>query len=242
MHKNEKQAVALINALHDYPEMPWPLQKLHGRALVWYTCRALFMPQINEVILLLPSRWHESFKQVLGPKVTYWVLEDVRDFGQAILQAEDHFKNSQGDILLADARQPLLPPDFIRALMRYPLPPEAVACIPSVSRPAQTDGYWGMELNEQGHVVRICSREENIETPQYTALPWRFEWDCLQRALYQVENARGERPLHSVIEKVLDNGFIVTSIPWDNPQVVLTVNNPQEYLIAEKFVTHAGES
>ncbi len=188
-----------------------------GRTLLQRVLDDLRAEQVPRTGLLVDERQKHLLQRGTSVAVEWLTVADSTDFGRSILLAEDWFKGFEGDVLLLDGARGAPDRLLIQQLKQCVRSERQVACIPVCGAEEAPDGWW-VYRDADGRITGVAETKQG-ESPrgEKTIFPWRFDWDCLQRALYQVGDRDGRHPLSALIEKVTDNGFEVGEIRYHAP-------------------------
>lgn len=207
------------------------LKSFNGKPVISRLLQALQIPGIEAIGLLLMEKQKQMLQTVVPDSIDWLIFASVSDFGQSVLWAEDWFKGFEGNVVLILAGLPFIDAPTIRALIQCQSNGNSVGCLPLVStKPIGQN--WQVEMDNYGKIRRLNELEPNKKGQTFTAFPWCVEWDCLQRALYQVGTQQGTYPLRDIVEKATDNGFEVDGIPLkdEKPFWKLSLENENEIL------------
>lgn len=209
----------------------WPLMKMEGIPVLRHMLNALALPELEKVGLMVSPENKKIFEPFANDQVELMASEES-DFAQAILMAEDWFDHFEGNVLLLTADLPFISSKLITQLLRCLHSEQAVGCLLTArSDRAQID-QARIIRDADGHIRRLQIFDRPLMQSdkffELTGYPYLFQWDCLQRALYQVlykqENAR----LTDIVEKVTDNGFLVKNISVRTAQPLLRIHSAQD--------------
>ena len=226
-NKTQEKARALIWVENE----SLALKSFKGKPVISRLLQALQIPEIEAIGLLATEKQKQMLQKVVSDSIDWLIVDSVSDFGQSVLWAEDWFKGFEGNVVLSPAGLPFMDKPTIRALIQCQNNGNSVGCLPLVStKPIGQN--WQVEMDDDGKIRRLNEFEPNKKIQTFTAFPWCFEWDCLQRALYQVGTQHGTYPLQDIVEKAMDNGFEVAGITFKDeaPFLKLTLENEKEIL------------
>ncbi len=226
-NKTQEKARALIWVENE----SLALKSFKGKPVISRSLQALQIPEIEAIGLLATEKQKQMLQTVVPDSIEWLIVDSVSDFGQSVLWAEDWFKGFEGNVVLSPAGLPFMDKPTIRALIQCQNNGNSVGCLPLVStKPIGQN--WQVEMDDDGKIRRLNELEPNKKIQTFTAFPWCFEWDCLQRSLYQVGTQQGTYPLQDIVEKATDNGFEVAGITFkdETPFLKLTLENEKEIL------------
>jgi len=227
---NAEKVAAIIWAADHEADAAVYRASVFGQALLAGIVAELRAAGVQRIGIIATAPVKAELSGRIDAKVTWLPDEQSLDFGQAIIQTEDWLKGFEGDILLVDGTSPFVDRWLFLRLWEGLKGEAMVGCLP-VAKLRGEGQYDRIIRNSEGQIVSVLPAKEvpqHISGNEITGLPYCFEWDCLQRALYQVETPDGRRPLQAVVEKVTDNGFRVNSLPLKNFLPLVKARSEQE--------------
>jgi bifunctional N-acetylglucosamine-1-phosphate-uridyltransferase/glucosamine-1-phosphate-acetyltransferase GlmU-like protein len=92
-----------------------------------------------------------------------------------------------------------------------------------------------------GNIRRLQVFSEPVDKQnaalEITGFPYLFEWDCLQRALYQILHKQQNPQLTDIVEKITDNGFVVEGLDIENDLPLFRTLDNKSLEKARKILT-----
>ncbi len=218
----------------------WPLMKIGGISVLQRILNALTVPQLEKIGLLVSAQNKAEFEPAVDHRL-HLILTDELDFARAIIMAEDWFKNFSGNVLLLTADLPFVNASLVSRLLGFLHAEQAVGCLPVAHSVRAQKEHARIIRDGQDNIRRLHLFSQPFadrENPfVITGFPFLFEWDCLQRALYQVLHKRENAHLMDVIEKITDNGFEIKSLAIENDLPLFRIHNEEDMQFARKILT-----
>lgn len=213
MKKEKTEIVALIWPGADAAAArQWLAPAADGRTLLQCVVNDLWAEQVQRTGILVDEHQKRLLARAADPQAEWLTVPDISDFGRSILLAEDWFKGFEGEVLLIAQVRHTPDRSLIRRLIHCPRFDRQVACLPLFGADEVPDGWW-VHRDADGRIRELTETAQGGGSrKEKTTFPWLFDWDCLQRALYQVGDRDGRHPLNALIEKVTDNGFEIGEI------------------------------
>ncbi len=217
-----------------------PLVKIGGISVLQRILDALAVPELEKIGLMVSAQSKSLFESFVSDRVKL-IEVDESDFAPAILMAEDQFKNFAGNVLLLTADLPFLNSKQIVHFLQCMHSKQAVGCL-LVARTDQPQEYNARIFrDENGNIRRLQVFSEPVDKQnaalEITGFPYLFEWDCLQRALYQILHKQQNPQLTDIVEKITDNGFVVEGLDIENDLPLFRTLDNKSLEKARKILT-----
>ena len=220
-------------------DLPKVLHPLSGRTLVSYAIDAVRGAGADEVVVVVGYR-RELVEQALADEgVAFAVQTEQRGTGHAVLAAREHL-GGDGDVLVVYGDMPLLTAATLRRLRERRREADAAAVALTITLENPPD-FGRIVRDEQGRVVRVV--EVRDATPEQLALrevnvgAYCFSARHLLPALERLgsDNAQGEYYLTDVVGILVADGLLVETLPTDDLEETLGINDLLHLAFAEKL-------
>ena len=222
-------------------ELPKVLHHLNGKSLIEYVVDSLNSAGIDDILVVVGYRGDDVVSR-LGSRVDYaWQYEQLGT-GHAVMQAEDYFRDYDGDILVACGDVPLIRPSTFRDLIREG-EKENTGAVVLTMIPSNPFGYGRIVKDKNGSFVSIVEEkdasEEEKKIKEVNSGTYLFKSSLLFEGLKSIttDNAQGEYYLPDVLSYVLSRGYQVETSLLEDSQEGRGINTREELLEVEMYIS-----
>lgn len=215
-------------------DLPKVLHPIAGKPMVVRIVDLLESLKVEKIVLVVGHGREQVM--ALYPNdgvVKFAVQHEQRGTAHAVLSAEEHFLNFNGDVLVLAGDVPLLTVASVEALIKQHTANAAAATV-LTSEPPDATGYGRIVRGGDGSVKKIvehadCTNEERAIREINTGI-FMFDADALRKALHRVDsnNAQGEFYLTDVMKILLDDGCATGALKLGDYREALGVNSIEE--------------
>ena len=220
-------------------DLPKVLHLLCGKSLIEHVLGNLQSAGINDILVVVGYRGNEVIDK-LGSNVNYVWQHDQLGTGHAVMQAEDYFKDYNGDIIVACGDVPLIKPDTFKALVNSAQDEKTGAVVLTMIQDNPT-GY-GRIIKNDGEFVRIVEEKDaddnQRQIKEVNSGTYIFKSRFLFEGLKKIntENAQREYYLPDVLNYIISSGLNVRTILLHEPVEGKGVNTREELGFLEQYV------
>ena len=220
-------------------DIPKVLHPLCGKSLIEHVVDNLELAGVNDNLVVVGYKGDEVVKR-LGSRVNYaWQYEQLGT-GHAVMQAEEYFKNYDGDIIVASGDVPLIKPETFKNFIALADREKTGAAVLTMVQDNPT-GY-GRIVKENGRFARIIEEkdagDEIRKIKEVNSGTYVFKSKYLFEGLKRIntENAQGEYYLPDVFNYILSEGLGVEILQLSNSIEGKGINTKEELLSLEQYV------
>jgi len=223
-------------------DIPKVLHPLCGKSLIEYVVDNLNRAGIDDILVVVGFKGDEVIER-LGRRVKYvWQYEQLGT-GHAVMQAEEYFKDYEGDIIVASGDVPLIKPATFKNLTALADEKTGAAVLTMIQD--NPTGY-GRIVRENERFVRIVEekdaddevrkiKEVNSGTYIFKA---KYLFEGLKRT--NTDNAQGEYYLPDVLNYILSVGLNVEILQLIDSIEGSGVNTREELTALEQYAMKEG--
>jgi bifunctional UDP-N-acetylglucosamine pyrophosphorylase/glucosamine-1-phosphate N-acetyltransferase len=194
---------------------------------------------IDDILVVVGYKGDEVIDK-LGSRAKYVWQHQQLGTGHAVMQAEDYFKDFEGDVIIACGDVPLIKPETFQDLMRSAEDENtgAVVLTMTLDNPA---GY-GRIVKDGGRFVRIVEEkdadDQQRKIREVNSGTYVFKSRLLFEGLKRIntENAQGEYYLPDALNHIIDSGLTVQTILMNDPIEGSGINTREELLSLEEYL------
>ncbi|MCL1864935.1 MAG: sugar phosphate nucleotidyltransferase [Spirochaetes bacterium] len=219
--------------------IPKVLHPLCGKSLIEHVVDNLNIAGIDDILVVVGYKGDEVIDR-LGSRVNYvWQYEQLGT-GHAVMQAEEYFKNYNGDIIVACGDVPLIKPETFKNLISLADNEKNGAAVLTMIQDNPT-GY-GRIVKENKRFVRIVeekdANDEVRKIKEVNSGTYIFKSKYLFEGLKRIntENAQGEYYLPDVLNYILSVGLNVEILQLINSIEGSGINTKEELISLEQYV------
>ena len=229
-------------------EIPKPLHLLCGQPMANYVIEALAQTEVSSIVVVVGYQSAEVKKTItnsLRVPAKYEFVEQEEQLGTAhatsiaidALMDQESF----GDVLITPGDMPLLRSHTLSQVQQVHTKSAAAATLLTADV-AEPDGYGRIVRDEAGDIQRIVEHRDASATElainEVNTSVYCFDFDLLATALHKVEssNSQSELYLTDVIEIMVKEGQLVTSIKVADANEVLGVNDLEQLAKCEDLI------
>lgn len=221
-------------------ELPKVLHPLCGKSLIEHVVDSLNSAGIDDILVVVGYRGEEVIEK-LGSRCKYVWQHEQLGTGHAVIQAEDYFKDYEGNVIIACGDVPLITPETFEGLMESAEGDETGAVVLTMMQD-NPKGY-GRIVKENGKFVRIVEEKdadnEQRKINEVNSGTYIFKSRYLFEGLKRIntENAQGEYYLPDALNYIVSEGLTVKTIPMADSIEGRGINTREELLSLEQYVS-----
>ena len=233
-----------MNASADHPKVLVPLL---GRPLLVYLLENIkkSVVKTTPVIVIAPDLY--IIRDHFGPVYEYAIQETQLGTGHALLSAKEKLLRYD-HILVLYGDHPFVTAQTIDALVVHHLDSGADLTLATLRLPhfedwyAMFDHYGRIKRDQRGDISAIIEKKdatsEELQLTEVNPGYYIFKASWLWNALPKLsrENASGEYYITDLIALALKENRQVRDVLFDDPEVALGVNTPEQLALAEKIM------
>ncbi len=215
------------------------MRTILGKTLIEYVVEALEQIPIERIGVVVGAHNQKQVEAVLRDRVDYIVQKEQLGTGHAVLAASDWLHTFEGSLLLLVGDAPFISPQILEELLVAQQQDTNVASFLTLKMDPPPP--WGRVVRDaHGQVLRIVEEKDasskEREITEVSSSHYCFYWDCLYRALHFVtaDNVQKEFYLPDVIEIMVANGEIVTTVSTEDSLLPFGINSPSDLQFAER--------
>jgi len=219
-------------------ELPKVLHPVCGLPMVELVARAMRGGGIERLIVVV-GHGGEKLQATLGDEYEYVWQREQLGTGHAAMMAQEALAGHQGPVVVAAGDTPLMDAATFETLVRVHKESGAVVTA-ATSIVEDPHGYGRIVRDARGEVVRIVEQKDATEEErairEVNAALYCFDAPTLFRLLPTLgtSNAQGEYYLTDVLEAVRREGGRVLAHVFENPDVLVGVNDRWQLAHADK--------
>jgi bifunctional UDP-N-acetylglucosamine pyrophosphorylase/glucosamine-1-phosphate N-acetyltransferase len=220
-------------------DIPKVLHPLCGKSLIEHVVDNLLLAGIDDILVVVGYRGDEVIDR-LGSSINYvWQYEQLGT-GHAVMQAEEYFKNYNGDIIVACGDVPLIKPETFKNLIT--LADEKTGAAVLTMTLDNPTGYGRIVKENERFAGIIEEKDANDEVRKIKEVnsgTYIFQSKYLFEGLKRINtnNAQGEYYLPDVLNYILSVGLNVEILPLIDSIEGSGINTREELISLEQYVT-----
>jgi len=221
-------------------DLPKVLHPLCGKSLIEHVVDSLNSAEIDDIVVVVGYRGDEVIKK-LGSRIKYVWQHEQLGTGHAVIQAEEYFKNYEGNVIIACGDVPLIKPETFLSLIKA-ADDEGIGAVVLTMVQENPTGY-GRIVKENHKFVRIVEEKDATdkqrEIKEVNSGTYIFKSKYLFEGLKRIntENAQGEYYLPDALNYIVSSGLIVKTVQMNDPIEGRGINTREELLSLEKYVS-----
>jgi UDP-N-acetylglucosamine pyrophosphorylase len=223
-------------------DLPKVLHQANGRPLIHYVLDTADALLPDKTILIVGHQSELVKDAVTRYRLTTALQEPQMGTGHAVMQAETHLSDFDGEILILSGDAPLVNIDTLQELIAFHRARNGAATVLTALLPDPT-GY-GRIIREKNseHVLKIVEQKdassEELAVREINSGVYVFNARLLFDALAKINtiNAQNEYYLTDVFGVCFRDGKSVYAFKTGNPDEILGINTPQQLMEAERLL------
>jgi bifunctional UDP-N-acetylglucosamine pyrophosphorylase/glucosamine-1-phosphate N-acetyltransferase len=225
-------------------DLPKVLHPLCGKSLIEHVVDSLNSAGIDDILVVVGYRGDEVI-QKLGSSINYVWQHEQLGTGHAVMQAENYFKDYDGNVIIACGDVPLIKPETFQALMLSAEDDVTGAAVLTMIQ--DNPAGYGRIVKENGKFVRIVEEkdasEEQRAIKEVNSGTYIFKSKYLFEGLKRIntENAQGEYYLPDALNYIVSAGLTVKTIPMKDSIEGRGINTREELVSLEQYVSNKIE-
>lgn len=222
-------------------DLPKVLHLLNGKSLIEHVVDSLNSAGIYDILVVVGYRGDEVISQ-LGNRVSYAWQHEQLGTGHAVMQAEDYFKDYNGDIIVACGDVPLIKPSTFRDIISKGEGDMTGAVVLTMMQD-DPHGYGRVVKDSTGAFVSIVEEkdasEEVRKIKEVNSGTYLFKSSLLFKGLKNVttDNAQGEYYLPDVLSYMVSKGYNIKTSLLSHSQEGRGINTREELLELERSIS-----
>ncbi len=220
-------------------DLPKVLHPLCGKSLIEHVVDSLNSAGISDILVVVGYRGDEVIDR-LGSRVKYVWQHEQLGTGHAVMQAEEYFKEYDGNVIIACGDVPLIKPETFQALINSAEDDETGAVVLSMIQ--ENPAGYGRIVKTNEKFVRIVeekdANDEQRKIKEVNSGTYIFKSKYLFKGLESIntENAQGEYYLPDALIYIINAGLNVKTIPMQDSIEGRGINTREELLFLEQHV------
>ena len=228
-------------------ELPKVLHRANGRPLIDYVLDTASSLDPAKTVLIVG---HQA-ELVKEATARYGVIAALQEpqlgTGHAVMQAEAHLRDFDGEVLILSGDAPLVNADTLQELIAFHRSRNGAATVLTaelgdptgygrVIRQDNSDGVLKIVEQKDASKEELAVREINSGVYVFNA---KLLFDALARI--NTNNAQKEYYLTDVFGICFQNGKRVYAFKTENPDEILGINTPEQLMEAEQLLLNSKE-
>jgi bifunctional UDP-N-acetylglucosamine pyrophosphorylase/glucosamine-1-phosphate N-acetyltransferase len=220
-------------------DIPKVLHPLCGKSLIEHVVDNLNLAGVDDILVVVGYRGEEVIDR-LGSRVNYAWQHEQLGTGHAVMQAEEYFKNYNGDIIVACGDVPLIKPETFKNLMALAGDDKTGAVVLTMIQ--DNPAGYGRIVKENKRFARIVeekdANDEERKISEVNSGTYIFKYKYLFEGLKRIntKNAQGEYYLPDVLNYILSAGLNVGIEQLNDSIEGSGINTKEELVSLEQYV------
>ncbi|MCL1834257.1 MAG: sugar phosphate nucleotidyltransferase [Leptospirales bacterium] len=220
-------------------DIPKVLHPLCGKSLIEHVVDNLNLAGVDDILVVVGYRGEEVIDR-LGSRVNYAWQHEQLGTGHAVMQAEEYFKNYNGDIIVACGDVPLIKPETFKNLMALAGDDKTGAVVLTMIQ--DNPAGYGRIVKENKRFARIVeekdANDEERKIREVNSGTYIFKDKYLFEGLKRIntKNAQGEYYLPDVLNYILSAGLNVEIEQLSDSIEGSGINTKEELVSLEQYV------
>jgi len=221
-------------------ELPKVLHPLCGKSLIEHVVDSLNSAGIDDILVVVGYRGEEVIEK-LGSRCEYVWQHEQLGTGHAVMQAEDYFRNYDGNVIIACGDVPLIRPETFKGLIDSAEDHGTGASVLTMIQ--ENPAGYGRIVKNNDKFVRIVEEkdadDEQRRIKEVNSGTYIFKSRYLFEGLKRIntENAQGEYYLPDALNYIVSAGLTVKTIPMEDSVEGRGINTREELLSLEQYVS-----
>lgn len=224
-------------------DLPKVLHQANGRPLIDYVLDSANALLPDKIVLIVGHQAELVKNAVARYRLTTALQEPQLGTGHAVMQAETHLSDFEGEILILSGDAPLVNTETLQKLIAFHRSRNGAATVLTAELPDPT-GYGRIirEKNSES-VLKIVEQKdaskEELAVREINSGVYVFNAVVLFDALAEINtnNAQHEYYLTDVFGICFQNGRRVYAFKTGNPDEILGINTPEQLVEAERLLS-----
>jgi UDP-N-acetylglucosamine diphosphorylase/glucosamine-1-phosphate N-acetyltransferase len=223
-------------------DIPKVLIELDGKPLVVNVAKALQIPQIEKIGVIVSNETEAGIRNWLGNDVSYILQNQPLGTGHAVMCAESWLTDFRGDLIIVVGDAPFITKEVITKLIHQHQKNKSVCTLLSAIW-NDPPPYGRIVRNKAGKIIEIVEEkdatEDELQIKELSSSHYCFNYPELKKALKKIDNnnAQNEFYLPDVIGIFIEEGKKVEAIPVDNPMLTFGINTKAELNMVKNKLT-----
>ena len=220
-------------------DIPKVLHSLCGKSLIEHVVDSLKLAGVDDILVVVGYRGDEVIER-LGSIVNYAWQHEQLGTGHAVMQAEEYFKNYDGNIIVASGDVPLIKSETFKRFIALADNEKTGAAVLTMMQ--DNPAGYGRIVKDNGRFARIIEEkdadDEVRKIKEVNSGTYVFKSKHLFEGLKRIntENAQGEYYLPDVLNYILSEGLDVEILQLINSIEGMGINTREELISLEQHV------
>lgn len=216
------------------------LHKISDKPMIEVIYKALISENIDDIILVVGHK-KEQVQEYMGSRVSYAIQEEQLGTGHAVMQAEKHFKDRDGQVFVLCGDTPLITQETLKKCYEYHLKNGYSATVITADIHNPT-GYGRVIRDGNGNFLKIVEQKDATEqeksVKEINSGMYCFDSKKLFDALKKINNNnnQGEYYLTDTLEALLKDGFRVGALKIEDNTEIMGINSRQQLAEAQNVM------
>jgi UDP-N-acetylglucosamine pyrophosphorylase len=223
-------------------DLPKVLHQANGRPLIDYVLDTANALDPDKIILIVGHQAELVKEATSRYSLTAALQKPQLGTGHAVMQAEAHLHNFDGDVLILSGDAPLVNIGTLQELIAFHRARNGAATVLTAELHDPTGYGRVIRQNESDSVLKIVEHKdatkEELAVREINSGVYVFNSRLLFTALGQIntDNAQQEYYLTDVFGICFQSGKRVYAFRTDNPNEIIGINTPEQLKEAEKLL------
>lgn len=225
-------------------DLPKVLHPLCGKSLIEHVVDSLNSAGIDDILVVVGYRGDEVIDK-LGSRTNFVWQHEQLGTGHAVMQAEDFYREYDGNVIIACGDVPLIKPETFQALIRSAEDEKTGAVVLTMIQ--DNPAGYGRIVKEKGEFIRIVEEkdasDEQRKIKEVNSGTYIFKSRYLFEGLKRIntENAQGEYYLPDALNFIISSGLTVKTLQLADPLEGRGINTREELISLEQYVSKKNE-
>ncbi|NTV06278.1 MAG: NTP transferase domain-containing protein [Chlorobiaceae bacterium] len=225
-------------------DLPKVLHQANGRPLIDYVLDTANILDPDKIILIVGHQADLVKEAASRYNVITALQEPQLGTGHAVMQAEAHLHDFDGDVLILSGDAPLVNAGTLQDLIAFHHSSNGAATVLTAEMQDPTGYGRVIQQNNSESVLKIVEQKdattEELAVREINSGVYVFNARLLFHALHQINtnNAQNEYYLTDVFGICFENGERVYAFRTENPNEILGINTPEQLKEAEQLLIH----
>ncbi len=229
-------------------ELPKVLHQANGHPLIDYVLDTAIALDPAKIVLIVGHQAELVKEATARYGVTAALQEPQLGTGHAVMQAEAHLSDFDGEVLILSGDAPLVNPETLHELIAFHRSRNGAATVLTaelddptgygrIIRQQNSDGVLKIVEQKDASKEELAVREINSGVYVFNA---KLLFDALGRI--NTNNAQKEYYLTDVFGICFQSGKRVNAFKTANPHEILGINTPEQLMDAEQLLMNINEA
>lgn len=205
------------------------VHKILGKEIIKFPVEACREMGADPVVVVVGPHNHGDIKRVLDRDVKYAIQREALGTAHAVWQAEQHFKDFKGEVLILVGDSPYISKEILENLINFHRKNQADITI--ISSVFETPPAYGRLIkDERGWVKRVVEEidatEEEKKIKEVNSSYYCISWERVFPLLHEIKinEKKGEYYLTDIVEIAYNHGLKTIAFRLDQPLLTKGIN------------------